>query len=74
MSNYLRPGGTHDGLERLRSELAIAEQTLRNVMTDPSLLRSLAHDAASFAQLWRGLKAAQAETDFLRAILSGIER
>lgn len=65
---------THGGLDQLRSELNYAENTLRNIMADEELIRSLAHGATSWAQAWRGLKQAQAEVDFLRAILSNFER
>jgi hypothetical protein len=61
---------THGGLEQLRSELQCAETTLRRLMDDPELVRQLAHGPTGLAGLWRGLKQAQAETDFLRAILN----
>lgn len=60
----------HIGLDQLRGELHSAEDTLRRVMQDAELVRDLANGAAGFANIWRGLKQAQAEVDFLRAVLS----
>lgn len=60
---------THGGLEQLHYELAMSENTLRRLMDDPELLRTLGLSASGFAQLWRGLKQAQAETDYLRVVL-----
>jgi hypothetical protein len=65
---------THGGLDQLRYELGLCENTLRSIMADDELIRLLAHGASGFATLWRGLKQAEAETDFLRAILNRIEK
>lgn len=60
----------HVGLDQFRAELSNAENTLRRVMQNAELIRDLANGAAGFANIWRGLKQAQAEVDFLRVVLS----
>lgn len=60
----------HAGLEQIRSELHMAENTLRRVMEDPDLLRSLGHNASAFLNVWRNVKGAQTDIDYMRIVMS----
>jgi hypothetical protein len=60
----------HAGLEQIRSELHMVENTLRRVMEDPDLLRSLGNNTSAFLNVWRNVKGAQTDIDYMRIVMS----